>query len=492
MRCVIRTVFAGALLGLASAAHADTGLVQKTASELALEIRTHKTTSVEVVKAFLDAIGNDERNAFITLDSEGALMAALAADQALNSGGAIGPLHGVPIVIKDNIAARGLPTTAGTSALSSWVPQIDASVVSRLRNAGAIVLGKTNMHELAFGITSNNATFGAVGNAYDPAMTAGGSSGGTGLAVGARYAPAGLGTDTGGSVRIPAALNGVAGFRPSVGRYPLSGIVPISTTRDTAGPIARSLTDLVLLDGVLAGAQVTSDPADLKLLRIGVPEGLADSVGPETARLFESALDKLTSRGAKLVSVDLSAIHEINDQVSFPIVLWEVRRDLARFLNAYETGLTIEAVTKGIESPDVKFVFEELVLGEKAIPDAVYQTVIRDLRPKLQAAYGELFAKNRLDALAFPTTPLEAQPIETSDLTVDLNGEKVETFATYIRHTDPGSNAGIPGLSLPIGLTSGGLPVGLELDGPAFSDRHLLSIGLAVEAAIPALPAPRR
>lgn len=460
------------------------------ATEAAEAIAAQKLTSTDLVNALIEKTGDDPGNVYITFDSEGALAAAAAADARVTAGETLGPLHGVPIVVKDNIASAGLPTTGGTPALKTWVPAADAPVLAKLRDAGAILLGKTNLHELAFGITSNNAEFGAVANAHDPNRFAGGSSGGTGAAIGARLAPAGLGTDTGGSVRIPAALNGVAGLRPTTGRYPAGGIVPISSTRDTPGPIATTVADLALLDTVITGARTGVQPADLSGVRLGVPTVLTDNLSPETGRLFNAALDALEKSGATLVDVDISTELELAGKAGFPIALWEVRRDLAAFLEQNGTGLTLEDIAASVASPDVKFVFDNLVLGSQAIPDEVYRMALNDLRPLVQSGYAEVFVTGRLDAIVFPTTPLEAQAITGSDRTVSLNGEDVPTFQTFIRNTDPGSIAGIPGLSLPIGLTSEGLPVGLELDGPAYSDRHLLSLGLAIENALPPMPAP--
>lgn len=247
-------------------------LTELTASEAAKAIADGNMTSLELVEALIDRTGNDAGKAYITFDPDGARAAAKTADSLQKDGAELGPLHGVPIVVKDNIAAEGLPATGGTPALKNWVPSSDAEVLAKLKEAGAILLGKTNLHELAFGITSNNAAFGAVANAYDSRRFAGGSSGGTGAAVGGHLAPAGLGTDTGGSVRIPAALNGVAGLRPSSGRYLQGGIIPISKTRDTAGPLARSVEDLVLIDGIITGTGAALTAADLKTIRIGVPD----------------------------------------------------------------------------------------------------------------------------------------------------------------------------------------------------------------------------
>ena len=467
-------------------------LTELTASEAAKAIADGNMTSLELVEALIDRTGNDAGKAYITFDPDGARAAAKAADSLQKDGAELGPLHGVPIVVKDNIIAEGLPATGGTPALKDWVPSSDAQVLAKLKEAGAILLGKTNLHELAFGITSNNAAFGAVANAYDSSRFAGGSSGGTGAAVGGHLAPAGLGTDTGGSVRIPAALNGVAGLRPSSGRYPQGGIIPISKTRDTAGPLARSVEDLVLIDGIITGTGAALTAADLKTIRIGVPATFNENIDPETDRLMKAAFAAMEAEGVALVPVDTTTIADLAGKIGFPIALWEVKRDLAQFLKDNNTGKSLEDVATQVASPDVKFVFDNLILGDQAIPDEIYETSINDLRPQLQAAYADLFAANKLDAIAFPTTPLPAQPIQGSDMTVTLNGKEVPTFQTFIRNTDPGSNAGIPGLSVPIGLTKDGLPVGLELDGPAYTDRHLLAIGLALESVLPETPRPQR
>jgi mandelamide amidase len=474
----------------ASPALGDEDITSLSATQAAKSIVAQELTSTDLVNALIEKTGDDPGNVYITFDSEGALAAAAEADARIKAGEKLGPLHGVPIVVKDNIASAGLPTTGGTPALKTWVPAADAPVLAKLRDAGAILLGKTNLHELAFGITSNNAEFGAVANAYDPSRFAGGSSGGTGAAIGARLAPAGLGTDTGGSVRIPAALNGVAGLRPTTGRYPAGGIIPISSTRDTPGPIATTVADLALLDTVITGAQNEVSPADLSVVRLGVPSILTENLSPETDRLFRTTLETLEKSGVTLVDVDVSTELDLAGKAGFPIALWEVKRDLAAFLDQHETGLTLDDIAASVASPDVKFVFENLVLGNQAIPDEVYRMAVNDLRPLVQSGYADVFVTNRLDAIVFPTTPLEAQAIAGSDQTVSLNGEDVPTFQTFIRNTDPGSIAGIPGLSLPIGVTSEGFPVGLELDGPAFSDRHLLSLGLAIESVLPRVPAP--
>ena len=261
----------GLMLLAVPAGAAAQDLTELSASEAAARIRAGTLKSEDLVRALIDVIERKrDLNAFITFDRDRAIASAHKADTLAARKSFAGPLHGVPIVVKDNIHVAGLPNSAGTPALRDFVPTRNAPVAEKLIRAGAIVLGKTNMHELAFGVTSNNAAFGPARNAYDPSRIAGGSSGGTANAIAARMAAAGLGSDTGGSVRIPAALNGIAGLRPTLGRYSQEGITPIAHTRDTAGPMAREVVDLVLLDTIITGARDRVAALPLKGLRLGV------------------------------------------------------------------------------------------------------------------------------------------------------------------------------------------------------------------------------
>lgn len=470
----------------------DDQLVRLSAAEAAHLIRCGNISSTALTSALLARIeGYGYLNAFITVNDEGALAAAAEADRR-GGHNHKGPLHGVPLVIKDNIHVAGLRNTAGTPGLADFTPQSNAPVVQSLIDAGAIILGKTNMHELAFGITSNNAAFGAVATPYDPDYFAGGSSGGTGSAVAARLASAGLGTDTGGSVRIPSALNGIAGLRPTVLRYPQAGITPISSTRDTAGPMARTVEDLILLDSIITGDRSAVVRANLRKVRLGVPKDFATNVDYETAELARNALKKLEKAGVTLVEVDLTEIRALNDQIGFPIALFEANKELKAYLAKYNTGETLDTLAAQIASPDVKNIFYGAIVdgAPGAVPPSVYEYALNVLRPQLQQRYAELFKQNAIDAIIFPTTPLPASPIVGSDDFVWLNGVQVPTFTTYIRNTDPGSNAGIPGISIPFALTAAGLPVGLELDGPEGKDRRLLSLGLALEGVFGRQPEP--
>lgn len=467
-------------------------LTQAAAALAAGKITSHALTSA----ALAHARANADLNAFVTLDEEGALKAAVAFD-AQGAGAGSRPLDGVPIVIKDNIEVAGLPCSAGTPALKDYVPKADAPVVAKLRAAGAVIIGKTSMHELAFGISGYNTAFktGAefgVRNAYNRALIAGGSSSGTGAAIGARIVAGGLGTDTGGSVRVPGALNGCASLRPTVGRYPQAGIAPISHTRDTAGPMAATMADVALLDRVIAGGDAVQ-PADLSKVRLGLVKSMLTNLDGDTQAAFHAALARLKAQGATVVDIEMPELAQLNGQVGFPVALYEAYDDMVAYLKHTGTGVTIEAMVAQIASLDVKGTYEGLVLPRKLpAPDGsfvdakpLYDEAINVARPALQALYQQTFANNRLDAIAFPTTPRVA-------IASNPESSSLENFGLFIQNTDPGSNAGIPGIQVPIALgATSKLPIGLELDGPAGSDQRLLAIGIALDGVFGRLPPPR-
>src|SRR5438477_3592091 len=467
-----------------------------TAAKAAADICAGKITSTALTSAAIArAKANTKLNAFITLDEAGATKAAAAFDASRKKGGCK-PLGGVPIVIKDNIEVAGLPSSAGTPALKGFVPKKDAPVAAKLRAAGAIIIGKTNMHELAFGISGYNGAFktgaeSGVRNAYDATKIAGGSSSGTGAAVGARIVTAGLGTDTGGSVRVPCALNGCASLRPTVGRYPQAGIAPISHTRDTAGPMASTVADVAMLDRAVAGGGAIT-AADLKKVRIGVDKSMLANLDGDTEAAFKAALEKLKSSGVTVVDVEMPKLAELNGEIGFPLALYEAYDDMVAYLKKSGTGVSIENLAKEIASPDVKGTYDGLVIPRKlpgpnnTVADAkpAYDAAMKTARPALQALYRDTFARNKLDAIAFPTVPKVA-------IASNPDSSSLANFLLFIQNTDPGSNAGVPGIQLPIALgATSKLPVGLELDGPAGSDRKLLAIGMAFEKIFGRLPAP--
>lgn len=400
------------------------------------------------------------------------------------------PLAGCQIVVKDNIDVAGMPCTLGTPALRYHVAARDAAAIARLRAAGAQIVGKTNLHELAYGITSNNAAFGPVRNPHDLRCFAGGSSGGTAAAIAAGLVRAGLGTDTGGSSRIPAALCGIVGFRPTVDRYPMAGVALISPTRDVIGPMGRTVRDVAALDAVLAGASPAAlDTVDLRTIRIGIPrQHFQEDLDASVARALERVVSTLREAGVTLIDADLENVAAADAAVSFPIVLYETKAALGAYLAGTGSALTLGDLYAQIASADVKEIIGQVIGG--AIPEPVYREALTVHRPALRALYRDYFAKHRVEAVLFPTTPLPARPIEGSDRVVTLNGVDVPTFATYIRNTDPASNAGIPAISLPAAphpprnAAAESLPVAVELDGPAGTDRRLLAIAAAVESVL--------
>ncbi|KAG6036503.1 hypothetical protein E4U41_005696 [Claviceps citrina] len=438
-------------------------------------------------------------NAFIRLLREEALCASDKIDDAIAQGDDLPPLAGLAIVVKDNINQAGVPTTAGTAALLHNRPRKTAPSLKKLMTAGAIVIGRANMHELAFGITSTNLqTFAhPVHNPYNENMIPGGSSGGTAAAIASRVVTCGLGTDTGGSSRIPAALTGIAGFRPSVGdggaqrRYHDDGaVVPISHTRDTVGAMCRTVADIALLDSVIS-QRPRARPSQLGNLRLGIPPVLWSGLDRELEQILRSASKKLQNAGVVLVEDDIPNLLELDSTIGNPIALHEPIADIPAYLKKSRVkNVNLKKIVDGIASPDVKQIFGA-VLNDTFAPE--YDQVMKVRRPALQRLFATYFSEKRIDAILFPTTILPATPIDHvhGSGTVTINdGPPMDAFAAYTRNSGPGSNAGIPGLSIPAGLTAGGLPVGIEINGPVGSDDKLLAIGLAIESVLGALPPP--
>ena len=453
--------------------------------EAAAALRTRQLGHLEYVQALLQ---QTERmaplNAWISRDPEGLIEQAKSLDQARPKHQM--PLAGISIAIKDNIDTSDLPTSGGTRSLLDAWPKRNAPVVDVLLQAGALIAGKTNLHELALGGTTNNAVTGACRNPWNPLRIPGGSSGGSAVTVAARMVPAALGTDTGASVRLPAALCGVVGFRPSTGRYASPGILHLSPTKDTVGPMARCVADVAWLDGLLANDRLHLPDVSLKGLRLGIPRGdFFEGADPQVLAVIEQALDTLVSEGVVCVTLDMPDLKQHNDATGSTLVMFEMMQSLLAYAKAQ--GLSMDALLAGVGSPDVALLLSRQ-LGRGRVTATAYAAA-QARRQKLQTVYDRHFADHRLDALAFPTCLMTAPPIGHDEL-VDLHGQAVPTFKTLIRNTDPGSNAGLPGISLPAGLTAEGLPVGLELDGALGTDRHLLAVAAAIERVLPRLPRP--
>ncbi len=461
-------------------------LLQLTATE-AVARMSHGDLTVEQYARALLARCESLRalNAFITLEPAKVLEAARTCDTHRRAGGKPGALFGLPIPVKDSVNTGDYPTTAGTPALRDFQPSTDAPIVKALRGAGAIVLGKTNLHELSYGWTSNNLAFGAVHNPYDPKRIPGGSSGGTAVAVASHMAPLGVAEDTEGSIRVPAAMCGIAGFRPSTGRYSTRGCVPITPLFDQVGPHARTVADLALFDSVGAGDWQPLQQVPLKGLRLGIVRDYwFGGLDEEVERVTDEALQRLRQAGAILVDTELPGLSRLIEQTTDQVQNHDVRLSLAKYLNEYGAHLTFEQVVHQA-SPDIQALFKSDVLpgGQNFVTEQVYSAA-RDIHlPALRRLYRDYFTRTRVAALVFPATMAPAPPIG-EDVTVEIRGRPVPFFTVVGRNIAPGSTAGLPGLVLPAGLTNGGLPVGMEFDGPAGSDRKLLAMGLSLEGAL--------
>jgi Asp-tRNA(Asn)/Glu-tRNA(Gln) amidotransferase A subunit family amidase len=329
------------------------------------------------------------------------------------------------------------------------------------------------------------------------------------VAIAARFAPAGLGTDTGGSTRVPASFCGIAGFRPSVGdgagkgrRYPdtATDALPISTTRDTVGPMARTVADIALLDAVITGGAVPTAKA-LKGLKIGIPAAFWADLDDSVKTVADAAKKKLADAGVVFVDADLTGIMALNDSMSFPIALHEPVAAIPAYLSANSAPVTTVAqVQAGLASPDVQGAFGAIAGDVFAAAYDAAMVPSTGGRAQLQKLYKDYFAAQGVECVLFPTTLLVAPKIDAATgsssgkLPYTVGGVAKQTardtFGTCIFHTDPCTNAGIPSLSIPAGLTAGGLPVGMEIDGPLGSDTNLLAIGMGIEAVWGSVKAP--
>jgi indoleacetamide hydrolase len=468
-------------------------LTALTATEAVGQMSRGEITCEHYARALLDRCeAVHALNAFITLDPARVLEDARARDLERRAGARPGPLFGLPIPVKDSVNTRDYPTTGGTPALRGFRPKEDAPVVTALRSAGAIVLGKTNLHELSFGWTSNNLAYGAVHNPYDPARIPGGSSGGTGAAVAARMAPLGIAEDTEGSIRVPAAFCGIQGFRPTTGRYSTQGCVPISPLFDQVGPHARSVADLQLFDSVVTRDSRPFGSGSLRDVRLGVVHDYwFDDLDPEVERVTALALKRLEQAGAVLVEAPLPGVARLIAVTTDQVQNHDVRLALPRYLSRYGTGLTLEELVARA-SPDIQATFHSDVLpgGANFVAESVYVAARDRYLPELRAAFRNYFASSGVAAMIFPATRVPPPRIG-DETTLDIRGRAVAFEDAVARNIASGSTAGLPGLVLPAGLTRDGLPVAIELDAAEGSDRALLALGTAIERALDPLPAPR-
>ena len=418
---------------------------------------------------------NPTLNTFVTVVADHARAAARQAEKQLRRRGTKSLLCGIPLSIKDNFLTRGVRTTAGSLILTNFVPSEDSDVVQKLTHAGAIVFGKTNMHEFAYGITNENPHYGPTRNPWDLDRITGGSSGGsaTALAMGIGYAA--TGTDTGGSIRIPAALCGVVGLKPTFGLVSVEGVVPLAKTLDHAGPMARSVTDVcIILDAIAADyppGAIRPDPRKLRTnrprkFRIGWPKQyFFERIDSEVHDAIESAAKCFKSLGATIKQVSLSGL-EHSVEPSTNIALAEATQ--------YHESQGYFPAQASKYGDDVRY---RLELGHKVLA-ADYLHAL-DVKRGITREFDAVF--ENIDVILAPTLPVVAPRIGEKE--VVIGGEKETVRSALVRLNRPANLTGHPAISIPCGFTRAGLPIGLQLIGPRWSEARLLSIALAYEDA---------
>ena len=472
-----------------SANQAPFGVWEAPILELQAAMAAGRVTSEALVGMYLDRIAAYDQqgpvlNTLIRLNPRAAAEAA-ALDQERKTKGPRGPLHGIPIVIKDNYDTQGMPTSAGSISLAGATPSRDAFITAKLRAAGAVLLGKTNLMEFAVGITTLSSLGGQTRNPYDPARYPGGSSGGTGAAVAASLTAVGWGTDTCGSIRVPAAFNSLVGLRPTKGITSLHGIVPLSATQDVAGPLARTITDLAIALDATVGLD-SDDPAAaawaarpmprfvealnanaLRGVRIGAIKEFfgSDPVELPVSAVVRSALTRMRQAGAQVVDISLPQLEA--KALSASVIAFEFRDNLAAYLAYHPTAPVKslgEILQRGLYLSGLRDDF--ILLNNSPGTGSPQFAVAMANRAALQVLLRQTLTANKLDALVYPT--VRREPSLIGDPQTDPNCE-------------PSANSGFPALSVQAGFTPDGLPVGLELLGAPLTDANLLAVGYAWE-----------
>ena len=480
-------------------------LIRLTAAQTASAVAGGEVSAVEVAQAHLDRIGaiDEQVHAFLHVDTEGALAAAAAVDAARASGAALSPLAGVPLALKDVMTQRGIPTTCGSRILEGWRPPYDATVTARLKDAGVVILGKTNMDEFAMGSSTEHSAYGPTHNPWDLDRIPGGSGGGSAAAVAAFEAPLAIGTDTGGSIRQPAAVTGTVGVKPTYGAVSRYGLVALASSLDQAGPCARTVLDAALLHATIAG----HDPLDSTSLTDAVPDvvaaarrgdvtglrvGVVTELGgegyqPGVRQRFDEAVELLTGLGADVVEV--SCPHFPYALAAYYLILpSECSSNLAKFdgvrfgirVGEDDGNPSIEQVmgrtrAAGFGAETIR----RIMLGTYALSAGYYDAYYgqaQKVRTLIQRDFAAAF--EQVDVLVSPTAPTTAFRL----------GEKLDDpLAMYLNDiaTIPANLAGTPGMSLPVGLApEDRLPVGLQIMAPAMADDRLYNVGAALERAL--------
>lgn len=461
-------------------------------AEIGKLFRARELSPLELTRFLLDRIEtlNPTLNAYITVDEVGSIQAATHAEAALcfrtrkKSRQDLGPLHGIPLSLKDNIGTRGIRTTAGSAILRNFIPLHDAPVVTSLNRAGAVLLGKTNMHEFAYGVTSENPHYGPVHNPWDLNRIAGGSSGGSAAALAAGLCYGSIGTDTGGSIRIPASLCGVVGLKPGSGRVNPRDIVPLSATLDFVGPMARSVQDTAYLFNAIsvkARNERNFVPGRIssprkRRLRLGIPkEFFFDVLSPEVSAAFEAALRLLETQNAEVIRVSLPMLADT--EISGNQIAWAEATQYHQRAGWFPA----HAAEYG---EDVRTRIE---MGEK-ISAVAYLNAL-EFREEFIETYHTLLNEKNLDALVVPTTPIPAPLLRQDDVLINEKSYPVRSL--LLRLNRPANLAGIPAISVPCGLTPQGLPLAIQFMGAVTDEALLLEIAHAFESSSAPLPRPQ-
>ncbi|MEV7776150.1 Asp-tRNA(Asn)/Glu-tRNA(Gln) amidotransferase subunit GatA [Kitasatospora sp. NPDC086791] len=481
-----------------------TELIRYTAAETASAIAKGEVSAVEVAQAHLDRIDAVDKkvNAFLHVDTEGALAAARAVDEKRAKGEELGPLAGVPLALKDVFTTKGIPTTCGSKMLEGWIPPYDATLTTRLKDAGVVILGKTNMDEFAMGSSTENSAYGPTGNPWDLTRIPGGSGGGSAAALASFEAPLAIGTDTGGSIRQPGAVTGTVGVKPTYGSVSRYGLVAFSSSLDQGGPCARTVLDAALLHEAIAGHDPLDStsidapvPAvveaarmrDVRGMRIGVVKEFAgEGYQAGVMQRFEESVELLRELGAEVVEVSCPSF-TLALPAYYLIAPSECSSNLARF-DAMRYGLRVgddgtrsaeEVTALTREAGFGDEVKRRIILGTYALSSGYYDAYYgsaQKVRTLISRDFDAAFAG--VDVLVSPTTPTTAFPI----------GERADDpMAMYLADlcTIPSNLAGNAAMSLPVGLApEDNLPVGLQIIAPAMADDRLYRVGGAVEAAL--------
>ena len=477
-------------------------MIHATAAEMAKALAAKEISSVDLTKAHLDRIAevDSQVKAFLHVDADGALAQAQAVDAKIAKGETLSPLAGVPLALKDVLTQQGVPTTAGSKILQGWRPPYDSTVVAKLKAAGVVIVGKTNMDEFAMGSSTENSGYGPTFNPWDLSRTPGGSSGGSAAAVSAYETPIAIGSDTGGSIRQPAALTGIVGVRPTYGAVSRFGLIAYSSSLDQAGPFGRTVLDTALLHEIISGhdpkdATSISAPVpavvhaarngDVKGVKIGVIKQLqGEGYQKGVQARFDESLQTLASLGAEIVEVDCPSF-EYALAAYYLIAPSECSSNLARFdamRYGLRTGDSQGASAESVMSKtrDAGFgreVKRRIILGTYALSSGYYDAYYgsaQKIRTLIIQDYAKAFTQ--ADVLVSPTAPTTAYKI----------GEKVDDpMAMYLCdiYTIPTNLAGHPAMSVPFGTGAHGMPVGIQVLAPALGEAPMFRVGGALENA---------